>query len=104
MARQPTSAPLPRPAQPQAAEPDVHHIAIQQWRRAILAEQRDLPAGLLPLVERLDRLAPCSALAVVDLAQLQHVPLHRPAAGDPAVLDAAPITVLLAVLAAKLVA
>ena len=42
MARQPTAAPLPGPAQPQAAEPDVHHVAIQQWRRAILGEQRDL--------------------------------------------------------------
>src|ERR1700681_1138125 len=103
MARQPTSAPLPGPAQPQAAEPDVHHIAIQQWRRAILGEQRDLPAGRPALVERLDRLAPCSALAVVDLAQIQHVPLHRPAARDPAVLHNAPITALLAVFAAKLV-
>jgi hypothetical protein len=103
MARQPTSAPLPGPAQPQAVEPDVYRIAIQQWRRAILGEQRDLPAGLLPLVERLDCLAPCSALAVVDLAEIQLVPLHRPAARDPAVLHNAPITVLLAVLAAKLV-
>jgi hypothetical protein len=43
-------------------------------------------------------------LAVVDLAQIKYVSLHRPAAGDPAVLDDAPIAVLLAVLAAKLVA
>jgi hypothetical protein len=45
-----------------------------------------------------------SALAVVDLAQIQHVPLHRPAARNPVVPHNAPITVLLAVLAAKLVA
>src|ERR1700733_4650385 len=104
MTRQPTSAPLPGPAQPQAAEPDVHHIAIQQWRRAILGEKRDLPAGLPLLLECHDRLTPCGALAVVDLAQVKHGPLHDPPAGHPAVLDNAPITVLLAVLAAKLVA
>src|ERR1700688_604196 len=104
MARQPTSAPLPGPAQPQAAEPDLHHIAIQWRRRTILGEQRNLPPGPPAVVERLDRLAPRGALAVVDLAQVKHVPLHRPAAEYPAVLDNAPIAVLLAVLAAKLVA
>jgi len=41
-----------------------------------------LPAG--PPSERLDRLAPCGALAVVDLAQIKHVSLHRPPAGYPA--------------------
>src|SRR5208283_3194631 len=104
MARQPTATPLPRPAQPQAAEPDMHHIAIQWRRRTILGEQCDLFATLPVLAERLDRLAPGGTLAVVDLAQVQHMPLHRAPAGDPAVLDNAPIAVLLAVLAAQLVA
>src|ERR1700677_3539200 len=104
MARQPAATPLPRPVQPQAAEPDVHHIAIQWRRRAILGEQCDLFAGLTVLVERLDRLAPRGALAVVDLAQIKYVSLHRPPARDPAVLHDAPIAVLLAVFAAKLVA
>ena len=82
----------------------MHHIAIQWRRRTILGEQRDLFAGLSALVQRLDRLAPRGTLAVVDLAQIQHMPLHRATAGDPAVLDNAPIAVLLAVFAAKLVA
>jgi hypothetical protein len=82
----------------------MHDIAIQWRRRTILRKQRDLFAGLLALIERLDRLAPGSTLAVVNLAQIQHVPLHRPAAGDPAVLHDAPVAVLLAVLAAQLVA
>src|SRR5580692_3199864 len=103
MTRQPAATPLPWPVQPQAAEPDLHHIAIQWRRRTILRKQRDLAAGLPALVERLDRTAPRGALAVVDLAQVKHVPLHDPPAGHPAVLDNAPITVL-AVLAAKLVA
>src|SRR6202012_5257740 len=85
-------------------EPDLHHIASQWRRRTILGEQRDLPAGLPALVGRLDRPAPCGALAVVDLAQIKHVPLLRPPAWDSAVFDDAPIAVLLAILAAKLVA
>src|SRR3954449_2381176 len=40
MAGQPAGAPLSRPVQPQSAEPDMHHIAIQNWRRAVLGEQR----------------------------------------------------------------
>ncbi len=104
MARQPTATPLSRPAQAQTAEPDMHDIAIQCRRRTILGKQRDLFAGLPALVERLDRLAPCGALAVVDLAQIKHVPLHRPAAGHPAVLHDAPVAVLLAVFATNLVA
>ncbi len=69
MARQPAATPLPRPAKQQAPEPDMHHIAIR-WRRCtILGKQRDLFAALPSLVERLDRLAPRGALAVVDLAR-----------------------------------
>jgi hypothetical protein len=36
----------------------MHHIAIQNWRRAVLGEQRDLPRVLASLVERFDRSAP----------------------------------------------
>ena len=104
MARQPAGAPLPRPVQPQSAEPDMHHIAVQRRRVPILGEQRDLSGLLAALVECLDRPAPRRALAVVDLAQIQHMPLHRPAAGHPAVLHDAPVAMLLAVLPAKLVA
>src|SRR5208283_5918723 len=70
----------------------------------ILGEQRDLPRVLASLVERLDRPAPGRPLAVVALAQIQHMPLHRSPARYPAVLHDAPVAVLLAVLPAKLVA
>jgi hypothetical protein len=43
-------------------------------------------------------------LRVVDLAQLQHVPLHHAPAGDPCVLDNAPVAGLLAILPANLAA
>jgi hypothetical protein len=82
----------------------MHHIAVQCWCRPILGEQRDLSGLLAALVECLDRPAPRSALAVIDLAQIQHMALHRTAAGHPTVLDDAPVAVLLPVLPAKLVA
>ncbi len=47
-----------------------------------------------------DRTAPGQLLRGVDLAQIQHVPLHDPAAGHTAVLHYAPVAVLLAVLLA----
>jgi hypothetical protein len=70
MARQPTATPLSWAAKSQTTEPDMHDIAIQRRRRTILRKQRDLFAGLPALIERLDRLAPCGALAVIDLAQI----------------------------------
>src|SRR3954447_11328315 len=82
----------------------MHHIAIQRRRRAILGKQRDLFGLLTALVKRFDRLAPCRSLVVVDLSQMQHMPLHRAPGGHTAVFNDTPIAVLLAVLAANLVA
>jgi hypothetical protein len=82
----------------------MHHIAVQRRCLPILGEQRDLSGLLAVLIERLDRPAPRSALAVIDLAKIQHVSLHRATARHPAVLHNAPVAVLLAVLPANLVA
>src|SRR4051812_22386158 len=82
----------------------MHHIAIQRRRRAILGKQRDLFGLLTALVKRFDRLAPCRSLVVVDLSQMQHMPLHRAPAGYTAVFNDAPVAVLLAVFTANLVA
>src|SRR5271157_5565537 len=104
MTGQPARSPLPRSAQPHAAEPDVHHITVQRRRRTILGEQRDLPGVLATLVKCFDGPAPRRSLAIVDLAQIQHVPLHRSTAANPAVLYDAPVAMFLTVLAADLVA
>ena len=80
------------------------HIAIQRRRRTVLGEQRDLPTVRTVLVQRLDRTTPGSLLRIVDLTVVQHVPLHRSTARNPAVLHDAPVAVLLAVLPANLVA
>src|SRR6186713_2574824 len=82
----------------------MHHIAIQRGPRAILGKQRDLPGLSTALVERFDRVAPCCSLVVVDLSQMQHMPLHRAPAGHTAVFNDAPVAVLLAVFTANLLA
>ena len=63
-----------------------------------------LGEGQTAPVKRFDRLAPCRSLVVVDLSQMQHMPLHRAPAGHTAVFNDAPIAVLLAVFAANPVA
>ena len=72
--RQPASAPLPRPAQPQlgsfsrttAASGSTAAVREQRQR----ARSRRLPQGL-------HRLAPRKLLRIVDLAQVQQRPLHH---------------------------
>src|SRR6202011_5982947 len=104
MAGQPARAPLPWPVQPQTAEPDMHHIAIQRRCRTILRKQRDLSGLVAALVKRFDGLAPRRSLCVVDLAEIQYMPLHRPTAGHPTVFHDAPVAMLLPVLPANPVA
>ena len=65
------------------ARPETTPVASVRWR---------------PFVERFDHPAPGLALAVVDLAQVQHRPLHHLAAGAALALDNAPVAMLLAVL------
>jgi hypothetical protein len=50
------------------------------------------------LVEHFQALAPSRLLAVVDLAQIQHAPLHDAAGLQPTALLDAEVAVLLAVL------
>src|SRR5450432_2518632 len=101
--RQPARPPLTRAAQTHAAQADRNHVAVENRRRAVLGEQRDL-RRLSRLVEDLDRATPGRMLAIVDLAEIGYLSLnHAPALNAP-VLDNRPGTMLLAVLAANLVA
>jgi hypothetical protein len=54
------------------------------------------------LVKHFDRTAPIVMLVVVDLTQIQHLPLHHLATGTAPVLDDVPVAVLLAVLEAPI--
>jgi len=54
------------------------------------------------VLQNRDRPPPCQFLRVVDLAQVQHVPLHHAPAADPRVFDNAPVAMLFAILPANL--
>ncbi len=66
------------------------------WR-AVLAEEVDL-TGLFAFIDGFDGAGPSSAVAVVDLAEIEQGFLDRSVTSDAAVFDNASVAVLLAVL------
>ena len=98
VARQPARAPLPRPVQFEVFEPHAH-AAVRRVRRhfAIPREERQRARPGAILIEALDDAAPRRALAVVDLAEIKHWPLHDPAARATAALGDRPVAMFLAV-------
>jgi hypothetical protein len=66
--------------------------------RSLGRKQGQLRWPLAPFIERFDDLAPRLALAVIDLAQIQHLPLHDLATSTALALDNIPIAMLLPVL------
>jgi hypothetical protein len=96
---QPASAPLPRTAKLHLRQAKLDDRCIACDRLAsILRKQRQRSRMPGVLVEHLDRLAPRRRLRGVDLAEIQHVPLHHPAVIETLVLDNVPVAVRLAVL------
>jgi len=51
----------------------------------------------IPIIDGFNDSAPCLVLAVVDLAEIQHLPLHHLAPTTAFVLYDVPVTMLLAV-------
>src|SRR6202022_489830 len=101
----PASTPLPRPAQLQFRQLDADDRGVrQQPFTAVLRKQRQRARLRGAVLDHRDRPPPRQFLRVVDLAQVQHVPLHHSPAADPRVLDNAPVAVLLAILPANLAA
>src|SRR5271163_4291930 len=90
--RQPTGAPLSRTMQAHFRNSQPHHRGVVHRDLAtVLREQGQRPRAARVRVEHLDRLAPHLRLGRIDLAQIQNVPLHHPAAVETLVLDEAPI-------------
>src|SRR4029077_11745434 len=102
MARQPARAPLPRPMQCHRVEP---HLDAKRpgmlGNPAIGRKQRKLRMAERPLIEGFDLTTPSLMLAVVDLAQVQHLSLHHPAASTSLALDNIPIAMFFAVFEAS---
>jgi len=89
---------LPRTVKPHLGQTKLNDGCIARGHLApILREQRQRPGTARILVEHLDRLAPGRRLRGVDLAQIQHMPLHHPAIIETLVLDDVPVAVRLAV-------
>ena len=98
---QPASPPLARAVQTEILDVDANRLAIQLRCFPIVGKQRHRHCARVP-PQHLDRPAPGRPLAVVDLAEIEHLPLHHTAVAVAAVLDHAPVTVLLAVLETSL--
>ncbi len=99
---QPARAPLPRPVQFHRVEPDLHAVTIGAGRNlAIGGEQRQLPMPLAAFIKGFGQAVPSLELAVIDLAEIQHLPLDHLATGATLVLNDVPVTMLFAVFEAS---
>src|SRR5215471_3965534 len=102
LAGEPTRTPLARPVQLHGSESDLHAMARRVvGHRPIGREQGQLRGLLRALVKGIDHPAPGFLLAIVDLAEVEHLALHDLAAGAAFAFDNAPVAVLLAVLEAS---
>lgn len=103
LAGQPARAPLPWPMQLHRLEPHLHPEALRVRRHlTVRGKKRQRPRGLAQRIKRLDRATPRRALAVIDLAQIEHRALHDLAARAAPVLDDRPVAMRLAVFAAPI--
>src|SRR5262249_54445642 len=83
-------------------EPHPHAVTFGAGRNlAIGGKQRQLAMPPAVFIKGFDQLAPGIALAVIDLAEIQHLPLHHLATGATLVLDDIPVAMLLAVFEAS---
>src|SRR5258708_18546661 len=99
MTRQPTRAPLPRPMQLHCLQPHLYAIALGMLgNRAIGGKQGQLRVSSSPFIKGFDHPTPSLVLAIVDLAQVQHLALHHLAARAAPALDNIPVAVFFAVL------
>src|SRR5882672_6371943 len=75
-ASQPAVAIRPRPLQLHLAELYLHAVDGVGGNRPVFRKQTQRCISVLALIEHLQRFAPCCLLAVVDFAQIQHLPLR----------------------------
>ena len=79
-------------------ESHLHTMRLRMLRnRPIGGKQGELSVPLRAFIEGFDLPTPGLMLAVIDLAEIQHLALNDPAAGTAPVRDDMPITMLFAV-------
>src|SRR5215467_6222900 len=85
-------------------EPHLHAITVGAcWNLAVGRKQRQLAVPTAAFIKGFDQVAPRLELAVIDLAEIQHLPLDHLATGAALVLDDIPIAMLFAVFEASIV-
>jgi hypothetical protein len=83
-------------------EPYLHAVTIGAgWNLTIGWKQRQLAVPPAPFIKSFDQLAPGRALAVIDLAEIKHLPLDHLAASAALALDDIPVAMLFAVFEAS---
>src|SRR5208283_632273 len=98
LTRQPAGTPLTGPMQFHLIQLHLHAKAGGMFGHGSIRWKQSQWQGAIPLrIERFDGPAPTLALAVVDLAQIEHRTLHHLAARATPALDNAPVTMFLAV-------
>ena len=86
-------------------KPHPNSIALRVLGQLLLSgKERQLRLLLGPFIEGFDHPAPPLLLAVVDLAQIQHLALHHLAPGAALTLDDVPIAMLFTVLPSPIAA
>src|SRR5216684_6274193 len=92
LTRQPARAPLPRPVQLHRIEPHLHAVTIGAGRNlAIGGKQRQLAVPPAPFIKGFDQAVPGLELTIIDLAEVQHLPLDHLATGAALVLNDIPV-------------
>jgi hypothetical protein len=85
-------------------KPNLHPMSLGVGGdRLIGGEQGQLRVPLASFIKRFDQIVPGCALTVVDLSEIQNLPLHDLTPSTPFALDDVPITVFLAVLEPSMV-
>jgi hypothetical protein len=98
MTGEPARAPLARAMQLHRLKTHLHPISLRVFgNRAIGRKQSELPVPACPFIKGFDLTTPGLMLAVIDLAEIQHLALHHPAAGAALALDNVPIAMLFTV-------
>ena len=97
--REPARAPLPRAFEREGGEAHLERFHFARRRRAVLGKQRQLAGSSVALINDGNGAFPSEALAVVDLAQIQHVPVRDLVSWIAPALDDGPTAVNLPVFA-----
>jgi hypothetical protein len=85
-------------------EPHLHAITVRAcWNLAIGRKQRQLAVPTIAFIKCFDQAVPRLELSVIDLAEIQHLPLDNLATGAALVLHDIPVAMLFAVFEASVV-